>query len=130
MATWGELRLVMDMLHDVLEDTGDSVLLQRQTGGDRSQVVSVTRQVEPATGEEWVVLESPVALLSQVDLSRALELSEGLLCGGLSKRIDWLTVTHATPLSTMDPKDFTRPLAFVVAAADRLEEALLGHDEM
>lgn len=130
MTTWNELRLVMGMLHDVLEDTDDSVLLQMRTGGERTQIVSVTRRVEPATGEEWVVLESPVALLADVDLSQALELSEGLLCGGLGKRLDWLAVTHAAPLASLDAKDFTRPLAFVVAAADRMEERLLGRDEM
>lgn len=125
MATWAQVTLLLHTMYDVLTDTPDSVQIQVPTGEGRSQLVTV-RHVEDGAG--WVVLDSPVARLADVDVVRALTLAEDLPCGGLTKRLEFLTVTHAAPLETLDVQDLARPLEVVVRAADRLERHLVGVD--
>lgn len=128
MATWGQVTLLLKTVYDVIEDSVDSLDVQVPTGQGRSQVVTV-RQVEKAEDDgAWVVVESPVARLEDVEVARALELSESLLVGGLSKRLEFLTVVHVAPLATLDAPDLARPLEMLARAADRLERSLVGAD--
>jgi hypothetical protein len=128
LATWGQVTLLLHTMYDVLEDSTDSLDVQVPTGQGRSQVVTV-RQVDDDDAEgAWVVLESPVARLDDVDLAQAMAISEDLLVGGLSKRLEFLTVMHAAPLRTLDAPDLAMPLQLLARAADRLERALVGQD--
>jgi hypothetical protein len=128
LATWGQVTLLLHTMYDVLEDSTDSLDVQVPTGQGRSQVVTV-RVVDHDDAEgAWVVLESPVARLDDVDLAQALSISEDLLVGGLSKRLEFLTVLHAAPLKTLDAPDLAMPLRRLARAADRLESALVGED--
>jgi hypothetical protein len=128
LATWGQVTLLLHTMYDVLEDSTDSLDVQVPTGQGRSQVVTV-RQVDDGDAEgAWVVLESPVARLDDVDLVQAMAISEDLLVGGLSKRLEFLTVMHAAPLRTLDAPDLAMPLQLLARAADRLEGALVGQD--
>jgi hypothetical protein len=128
LATWGQVTLLLHTLYEVLEDSTDSLDVQVPTGQGRSQVVTVRQVVDGKDEGAWVVVESPVARLEDVDLARALAISEDLLVGGLSKRLEFLTVLHAAPLKTLDAPDLAMPLALVARAADRLERALVGQD--
>jgi hypothetical protein len=128
LATWGQVTLLLHTMYDVLEDSTDSLDVQVPTGQGRSQVVTV-RAVDHGDAEgAWVVLESPVARLDDVDLALAMSISEDLLVGGLSKRLEFLTVLHAAPLKTLDAPDLAMPLRLLARAADRLESALVGQD--
>jgi hypothetical protein len=127
LATWGQVTLLLNTMYDVLEDATDSLDVQVKTGGGRSQVVTV-RCVDRADDDAWVVVESPVARLEEVDVDRALRLSEELRVVGLTRRQEFLAVVHAGPLKTLDADDLARPLAIVALAADRLERALVGQD--
>lgn len=128
MATWGQVTLLLHTMYDVLEDSTASLDVQVPTGQGRSQVVTV-RVVDDDDAEgAWVVLESPVARLDDVDLAEAMAISEDLLVGGLSKRLEFLTVLHAAPLKTLDAPDLAMPLRLLAHAADRLEGALVGQD--
>jgi hypothetical protein len=130
VATWGQVTLLLHTMYDVLEDSTDSLDVEVPTGAGRTQVVTVRHVDEVDGGGPWVVLESPVAHLDDVDVNRALELSEDLLVGGLGKRMEFLTVTHAAPLSTLDGQDLARPLRVLAHSADRLERALVGQDNL
>jgi hypothetical protein len=127
LATWGQVTLLLNTMYDVLEDATDSLDVQVKTGGGRTQLVTV-RRVERADDDAWVVVESPVARLEEVDVSKALEISEELRLVGLTRRQEFLAVVHAGPLKTLDAQDLARPLALVALAADRLERLLVGQD--
>ena len=128
MATWGQVTLLLKTVYDVLRDSTDSLDVQVPAGDGRTQVVTVRYVDQGDDNGSWVVLESPVARLDDVDLDRALHVSEDLLVGGLAKRLEFLIVTHAAPLTTLDAQDLSRPLALVAWSADRLERALVGED--
>jgi hypothetical protein len=128
VATWGQVTLLLNAMYDVLDDATESIEVQVSTAAGRSQVVTV-RQVEPGgEGGPWVLLESPIARLDEVDCLAALTLAEDLLVGGLGKRQEFLTVVHAAPLATLDAPVLARPLELLARAADRLERALVGED--
>jgi hypothetical protein len=129
VATWGQVTLLLNTMYDVLEDSTESIDVQVATGQGRSQVVTV-RAVQPSddSGGAWVVVESPIGRLEDVDCMTALELAEDLLVGGLGKRQEFLTVVHVAPLATLDAPDLARPLELLARAADRLERALVGED--
>ncbi len=128
MATWGQVTLLLNTMYDVLEESADSLDVQVRSGQGRTQVVTVSHIEKGADDGAWVVVESPVGRIEDVDLARALELSESELVGGLSQRMEFLTVIHAAPLTTLDAPDLARPLALVAQSADRLERALVGQD--
>ena len=128
MATWGQVTLLLKTVYDVLRDSTESIDVQVPTGDGRTQVVTVRYVDQGDDDGSWVVLESPVARLEDVDVACALEMSEDLLAGGLSKRLEFLTVIHAAPLKTLDAQDLSRPLTLVARSADRLERGLVGQD--
>jgi hypothetical protein len=130
VATWGQVTLLLHTLYDVLDERDDSLDVQLGAGRDRSQVVTVRHVVEGLDDGAWIIVESPVGRLDELDVARALALAETQLVGGLTRRMEFLVVVHAAPLATLDAPDLARPLELVARSADRLERALVGRDEL
>jgi hypothetical protein len=128
MATWSELADYVRANYKVAEEKPDMLKMIFNTGGLRSQIVLLVRQVLRDGGEEWVQIESPIGEIAKLDLRAALEQIGQTVCGGAGMVGDLVTMRHAVPLVNLDVNEFERPLHLVTITADRLEKELVGGD--
>jgi hypothetical protein len=126
MADWVAFkRYVLDN-YPVLDDDKEVLSLGFKTGGGRSQTVMLS--LVKKDDVEWLLIESPIAKLSSVDLRVALQGVRGMPCGGLAATGTYLTLRHGVPLADLDLQEFERPLALITRGADVLERHLTGGD--
>jgi hypothetical protein len=132
MASWQQIRQYISESFTVNKDLGESILLQFNVEGQRSQLVMVSHHQLMDGAEDWLVIESPIGPLARVDLQRALVQTDGMTCGGLgvlTGQPDLLAVRHAVPLENLDLNEFQRPLGLVTVMADTFEAAFIGGDQ-
>lgn len=129
MATWSELTDYVRANFKVADERPDMMKMIFNTGGLRSQVVLLVRNVLMDGTEEWVRIESPFAEVAKVDLRVALEKVGQTVCGGAGLVGDLLTIRHAVPLANLDVNELVRPLHLVTTTADRLEKEMIGSDD-
>lgn len=127
MASWEALRSHIFGNYRVADDQGDFLRLNFDLGDGRSQSVFV-RRLQTVGGEEWGVVESAIGELDRVNVHRVLESIEGVVCGGLSRVGDLLTLRDSFPLDDLDINEFESPLAKITTTADDLERAHVGAD--
>lgn len=144
MATWDDLHSYVVVRYEIVRQTADELRFRLPTTGDRTQLVVVRRVRETAAqpgvevtdaaaavadpDQVWVLIESPVARLGEVDLARALELAGPSVVGGLAAEEGVLVYRHSIPLGPAALDGFEFPFQQVVHLADELEHALTGRD--
>lgn len=144
MATWDDLHSYVVVRYEIVRQTADELRFRLPTTGDRTQLVVVRRVRETAAqpgvevtdaaaavadpDQVWVLIESPVARLGEVDLARALELAGPSVVGGLAAEEGVLVYRHSIPLGPAALDGFEFPFRQVVHLADELEHALTGRD--
>lgn len=128
MASWSELVSYVRSNYKVADEAPNGIKMIFNTGGLRSQVVFLWRQVLMNGSEEWVQIESPFGGVGSMDLRRALEAVGGKVCGGAAVDGDLVLLRHSVPLANLDINEFERPLALVTTTADELEKTLVGGD--
>lgn len=133
MATWQEVRhfITENYQYDDMDHGG--VRMTFDLGGGRSQaaVISPMKLMTGVDTEEWVLIESAIGDLSQLDLAAALRLAGEKVCGGLAAGSigeSLLVYRHAVPLENLDINEFQRPLQLVLFTADSLERLFAGAD--
>lgn len=127
MSQWQALRDYIFSNYKVQKDRGEFVQLVFEIDEGRTQLVQV-QYMTLQNGEEWARVESPIGLMSQLDLTALLQSTSGLVCGGLGCQEDLVTFRDAFPLANLDVNEFVAPLKLVVGTADNLERAFLGAD--
>jgi len=125
MATWPELTDYVRSHYKVADEQPQLIKMIFNTEGLRSQVVLLARQSLMQGTEDWVLIESPIGEVSNMDLRLALEKIGQVVCGGAGL----VTIRHVVPLANLDINEFERPLGLVTTTADRLEKELVGGDE-
>lgn len=127
MSQWQALRDYIFSNYKVQKDRGEFVQLVFDIDEGRTQLVQV-QYMTLQNGEEWARVESPIGLMSQLDLTALLESTSGLVCGGLGCQDDLVTFRDSFPLANLNVNEFVAPLELVVVTADNLERAFLGAD--
>lgn len=133
LATWKDLTRLLIASFEHTVDTGSAVIVTFSLPTGRSQQVVVTSRSMP-DGTEWVVIESPVGSISQVDLTRLVTEVSEIVCGGVSRSQDLVTIRHCFPLENLvldgfgAPTDLLKPLGVIAGQADRLERLLTSED--
>lgn len=145
MATWEDLQSYVVVRYEIVRQSANELRFRLPTTGDRTQLVVVKRVTEDAAQpgvevtdaaaavadpeQEWVQIESPVARLGDVDLTKALELAGPSVVGGLAAEEGVLVYRHSIPLRPAALDGFEFPFRQVVHLADELEHELTGRDE-
>ncbi|MBP2365306.1 hypothetical protein [Pseudonocardia parietis] len=145
MATWEDLQSYVVVRYEIVRQSANELRFRLPTTGDRTQLVVVKRVTEDAAQpgvevtdaaaavadpeQEWVQIESPVARLGDVDLTKALELAGPSVVGGLAAEEGVLVYRHSIPLRPTSLDGFEFPFRQVVHLADELEHELTGRDE-
>lgn len=128
MTTWNDLVAFVNSNFKYEAISSDSLKLVFEIDGMRSQLVFLTHQRHG--DDSWVVINSPIGKIADVDLPRALAMIGDAVVGGLSSIGDLLTVRDAAPLEDMNGDELLRPMRQVVLVADAIEKELVGSDAM
>ena len=128
MANWPALLTYVRQNYKIAEDSDTILKLIFNTDNLRSQVVFISRSERGDSGEEWVLLQSPIGPASAVDLKRAASLAEDYICGGLVIAFDMVLLRHSMPLDDLSISEFEQPLRVVVNGADQIESQLSTTD--
>lgn len=128
MATWEDLTGYIGNHYKVADQQDGLVKLIFEFDDLRSQVVIVSKATLAGGAEEWLLIQSPFAKVGAVDPNSVLEFMSDMVCGGLARIGDLLTVRHAVPLANLNINEFERPLHLVTFTADMLEKKFAGRD--
>ncbi len=128
MATWQDLVSYINNNYKVADQSGGMVKLIFEMDDLRSQVVLVSMATLAGGSEEWALVQSPFGKVGAVDLGAVLQYLSDVVCGGVARVGDLLTIRHAIPLADMSISEFERPLRLVMLTADTVEKMFVGGD--
>jgi uncharacterized C2H2 Zn-finger protein len=128
VAEWDDLLSFVRVRYEIMRQRDGELLFRLPTTGDRAQTVAV-RQVTGEDGHLWAQITSAVGRVGQLDLSRALELADGPVIGGMVAADGLVLFRHSVPLGDTALDGFDRSFRLVVDVADRMEHELTGADE-
>jgi len=123
VATWPDLKQYIESKYKISDDSGNVVTMLFNFNDGRSQFVTVSYWTSNK-GAEWVNVDSPVGKFTEVDIAKAVRMTEGMVCGAISAIGDFLTFRDSFPLMNLDINEFEEPLHLVTGTADELERAL------
>lgn len=103
---------------------GSVVTLLQSWNDGRSQLVFVS------VGEASVVISSPVAQLSQVNLAGLLEVVSETTPYGVRIVGDYVVISNAGLTSTTDAAELAVPISIIAEIADDIEKAVTGGDAL
>ncbi len=130
MATWADLVGYVESNYQIKDQNEQMMMLGFELGDGRSQNVMVYHASLMDGEEDWIVIESAVGTIDEVNLRAALKHVGDMVCGGLTMVTDTLVgLRHAVPLENLDINEFERPMALVTLSSDHLEEVLVGQDK-
>lgn len=127
MATWTDLCSYIRKQYNVAEENDSFLRLEFAFDTGRTQTVFVQR-LDAHDNTEWASIESVIGLLDELNVHHVLESASGLVCGGLGRAGDLLTLRDSFPLATLDVNEFEGPLKLVSNSADSLERQHVGAD--
>lgn len=128
MTSWTEVINYVRVRYEVLEESDEWLRFRLDTGGDRTQQVSV-HHLPDVDGQAWVEISSPVGRADEVDLRRFLELAGEPELGGAAVVDGIALLKHVAPLEELSIREeFERPLTLLVGRADALEHELTQRD--
>jgi len=127
MATWSELKGFLKSNYKVQKEEENNIVVLTEFSDGRSQLVYIFKR--DLKGATWADVSSPIGTIQTGSLNAALEMMEGLACGGLVKVGDLHAVKHCMPIADLSTDEIAGPLALVAGAADTLEEKFIGGDK-
>jgi hypothetical protein len=128
MASWEQVKNFIRGNYKVQNDEGDLFRMVFDLGNDRTQLVFVQKIINK-NNSIWVQISSPVGIIKQEKINKALEMLNDKPCGGLVKIGDKHFIRHCMPIDDMSLDEFSVPLNFITNAADELEQKFVGGDE-
>ena len=132
MASWDDLVRWVRVRYEVMATDATGLTFRLPTVEGRDQLVYVSHHVssrEPAAGQDWVRIESPIAPLDAVDLRTLLRLVDAAPVGGAAAVGDLAVLRHTAPLGDLTYAEFEVPFRLVTRTADELEQQLTGADQ-
>ena len=130
MANWNDVANYLRQNFKINRDEGDVLSLLFDVGGDRSQLVMVSKGSMNITDEEFAVIASPIAEARTVNIQTVLEEAAEYVVGGVVKIGDSLALKHAVPLANLDISELVGPMNLVLKAADQMEATFTGADRL
>jgi hypothetical protein len=127
--TWTDLVGYVRVRYEIFQQTDRTLRFHLPTGGGRTQRVAVHHvpgEQEDAPG--WVVIESAVARVDDVDLRVLLERAGTSIIGGIVAVDGVALLRHTVSLADLTLGEFDKPFHQVVTNADALEQALTAAD--
>lgn len=119
--TWGDLAGYVRAVYPVSRDADGLLILSFDLGYGRTQPIFVRSDQLIGDDDEWVVIESIVGQLDDLDLVVALDQAGDMVCGGLVRLGDGMVgIRHAMALGHLDIGEFERSLGLVAASASWL----------
>jgi hypothetical protein len=127
MASWDDVKGFLKSNFNVTKDDGGTVTIEQKFSDGRSQLLFVRRLT--ASDVVWADIASPVGTIEPGKMDAALAfLEEKSPCGGLVKIGQYHSVRHSVPIADLSGEEIAFPLRALAAAADTLEEHLIGGD--
>jgi hypothetical protein len=130
MASWDEVRNFIKSNYQVQKDDGDSLILVRDVGRGRTQMMMITMiDLGIEAGDAMITMLSPVAKSNAVSADQVLEMSVGSPFG-VRKTTDFYWLTHSQLAATVDPAEIDIPLRYMGVYADMIEGKLSLSDDL
>jgi hypothetical protein len=129
MATWEQVKDLIKGNFQSIDDEGDLYKSVFDLGNGRTQMVFV-QKFETKNKSIWIQIASPVGVIRQDKINKALELINEKACGGLVKIGDKHYVRHCLPIEDLSQEEFAVPLILITSIADELEKVLIGGDQL
>lgn len=130
MSTWRDVAAYLRANYQITDEDDNSMTLVFGTGGGRSQMVLLVRGLLMDGAEEWVQISSPIAKVSQINVTAVLREIGSMVCGGLAIYGEFLAIRDALPLANMQINELERPMRLITVTADALEKQFVGADVM
>lgn len=130
MITWRDVAAYVRANYQISNEDDNTITLVFGTGGGRSQMVMLARELLMDGVEEWIQISSPIAKVDQINVNAVLREIASMVCGGLAIYGEFLAIRDALPLANMQVNELERPLRLVTATADALEKQFVGVDVM
>jgi hypothetical protein len=129
--TWNDLVGYVRVRYEIFQQTDQTLRFHLPTEGERTQRVAVHHVPSAVSGTDvdWVVIESAIARVGDVDLAVLLERAGTSVLGGVIAADGVLLLRHTMSLTDLTPGAFDKPFRLVVDGADALESELTGTDQ-
>jgi hypothetical protein len=129
VTTWFDVINYVRLRYEILEETDSWLRFRFDTGGSRTQQVSI-HHVPEVDGAAWIEISSPVGWADAINLRRLLELAGVSTIGGAAVVDGVALLKHTAPLEELSVlEEFERPLTLIVARADAIERELTQTDQ-
>lgn len=125
MATWEEIQTYIRRKHATRELEDGTLAITFKFSDGRSHWCFVRANDDEGT---WIVFKGFVADWSPENAVKAIEENQQIF--GIDRFLDWVVVTHAQLAATADEDEIDIALRGVAAAADDLELAVTGQDNL
>ena len=128
--TWTDLVNYVRVRYEIFQQTDRTLRFHLPTEGERTQRVAVHHVPSEVSGSDvdWMVIESAIARLGDIDLAELLVRAGKSLVGGVIAADGVVLLRHTVSLTDMPLGAFDKPFRLVVDGADALEAELTGAD--
>lgn len=107
---------------------GDGPKLFFDLGDGRSLMILGQWAGQSAETAKWGDFQSPIGRIAEIDMARAIRMTEQYVLGGISIQGELATLRTSVPLENLDQNESEEPLDLLLSVADQLESELTGAD--
>ena len=128
MATWNQVRELIQTTFPTNRDFGDCLKINFKLDEERSQLLFIERRVSQGAGD-WIQVSSPIGIIPPEKMDELLEEVYNVVFGGVVKIEGKHYLRESMPLEDISSERLMSVMASVNIFADDLEKKYVGGDE-